>query len=699
MRGLRLPWRHPLLWLSAALFILNAAVAWRLFHVEYLSQTGTGESLTIAYARYARDHWPDLVWCRFWFGGMPFQNAYVPGLLLSAAAVSWVAHLSAAAAFHHVAAFMYAMGPVTLFWMAFRLTRSASWSFCAGLLYSLVSPSAFLVPDIRRDLGSLFWDQRLHVMAAYGDNPHVASLTLLPLAILALDLALERRRPVYYVLAALALAAVPLTNWPGAIALASAVLAYGLSMPVLSRDREGAVPAWLRNWLRMLGLGALAYALAIPWMLPSTILSTQAAVQGFEAADRFSPRHLLYIAILALCTWILLRVFAAAKAPAYLRFFLLFFFYMGAITLAWYWLGVTLLAQPNRFHMAMEMGFTLSLVFAVRLLFQDRAATVRERLRLPVAVAFALLCVVQFVQYRNYARRLIRGIDITQTSEYKTARWFDRHMPDSRVMVPGSTTFWMNVFTDTPQLAGCCLQSVRTQTIPIASYGINTDLTAENRAVENSLLWFQALGVRAVAVSGPRSTEVYKPFLHPHKFEGRLPVLRRDGDDVIYEVPWRYYSIAHAIQPGDLVERTPINGVDTGPLAPYVAAIERPDAPELRVRWPDNETIVITGDVKPGQIVSVQENAHPGWHATVDGSPRRVFADKLGLMAVAPNCSGNCTIVLRYDGGAELRVAHWINRAAIAACLLWILLAWWGRTPVLRGSSRPRRSLPRHNVP
>ncbi len=725
MRGVRLPWRHPLLWLSAALFILNAAVAWRLFHVEYLSQTGTGESLTIAYTRYARDHWPDLVWCRFWFGGMPFQNAYVPGLLLSAAAVSWAAHLSAAAAFHHVAAFMYSMGPVTLFWMAFRLTRSASWSFSAGLLYSLVSPSAFLVPDIRRDLGSLFWDQRLHVMAAYGDNPHVASLTLLPLAILALDLALEKKRPVYYVLAALALAAVPLTNWPGAIALASAVLAYALSMPVMSRDadvpsRDADVPSRDRLlsrdllsrdllsrdrqgavlvWLRMLGLAALAYALAIPWMLPSTILSTQAAVQGFETADRFSPRHLLYIAILALCTWILLRLFAAARAPAYLRFFLLFFFYMGAITLAWYWLGVTLLAQPNRFHMAMEMGFTLSLVFAVRLLFQDRAATVRERLRLPIAVAFAILCVVQFVQYRSYARRLIRGIDITQTSEYKTARWFDRHMPDSRVMVPGSTTFWMNVFTDTPQLAGCCLQSVRTQTIPIASYGINTDLTAENRAVENSLLWFQALGVRAVAVSGPRSTEVYKPFLHPHKFEGRLPVLWRDGDDVIYEVPWQYYSIAHAIQPGDLVERTPINGVDTEPLAPYVAAIERPDAPELRVRWPDNETIVITGDVKPGQIVSVQENAHPGWHATVDGSPRRVFADKLGLIVVAPTCSGNCTIELRYDGGAELRVAHWINRAALAGCLLWILLAWWGRTPVLRGSPWTRRSLPRHNVP
>jgi hypothetical protein len=603
-----------------------------------------------------------LGWCRFWFGGLPFQNAYVPGLLLTAAALSSIAHISAAAAFHGVVAFMYCLGPVTLFWMAFRLTRAAGWSFCAGLAYSLISPSAFLVPEIRRDLGSLLWDQRLHTMAVYGDNPHVTSLTLLPLALLALDLALERRRPIYYVSAALALAAVPLTNWPGAIALACAVVAYGLSIA------NGG--GWLWRWTRMIGLGALAYAMAIPWMPPSTILNTQAAVQGFDPAYKFNPHHLVYVAVVVAGTWLLMRLFSAARLPEYLRFFLLFFFYMAAVTLGWYWLGVTLLGQPHRFHMAMEMGFILSLVFAARLLPQRLTA-----IRRSVAVAFAILCAFQFVQYRSYARGLIRGIDVTQTSEYKTARWFDQHMRDSRVMVPGSTTFWLNVFTDTPQLEGCCLQSVKTPTIPIAIYGIDTDLTAENRAFENSLLWFKALGVAAVAVSGPRSTEVYKPFYHPHKFEGRFLVLWRDGDDVIYEVPWRHYSLAHAMEPADLVQRPPADGVDTNPLIPYVAAIERPEAPELRVRWPDNETMVITGDLKQGQIVSVQENAHPGWHATVDGSARRVFADKLGLLTVVPNCSGNCTIELHYDGGREMRVAHWISGVALAGSLLWVLLS------------------------
>ena len=648
-------WRHPLPWLSVLLFSLNVAIAWRMFHVEYLSQTGTGVGVIIAYARYARDYWPDVNWCRFWYGGLPFRNAYVPGLPLTAAVVSALLHISAARAFYLLVSSMYCLGPVTLFWMAFRLSRAMSWSFCAGLAYSLVSPSAFLVPEIRRDLGSLFWNQRLHTMAGYSDNPHVSSLTLLPLAILALDVALEKRRPFYFVAAALALAAVPLTNWPGAIALSFAVVAYGLSR------RKSA-------WLSIAAIGVLGYALAVTWIPPSTVLATQADTQGFAPANRFGAHHLIYVMALIVLTWLLVRL--TARLPVHLRFFLLFFFFMAAVTLSWYELHVTLLAQPWRFHLAMEMGFTLSCVFGLRLLVGRW--TVLKR---PLVLAFAILCVVQLVNYRAYARRLIHGIDITKTSEYKTARWFDEHMRDSRVMVPGSTSFWLNVFTDTPQLTGCCPQGVLNQTDRIADYGIMTDLTAEKRAFENSLLWFKALGVRAVAVSGPRSTEVYKPFYHPHKFDGRLPELWRDGDDVIFGVPWRYYSIAHALEPGDLVGRTPIHGVDTAPLVPYVAAIDRPDAPDLQVRWTDHETMRITGNLAAGQIVSVQENAHPGWHATVNGSARRVFADKLGLLAVVPDCSGPCTIELHYDGGTEMTVAHWINRTAILGSLLWVM---WG---------------------
>jgi hypothetical protein len=50
-----------------------------------------------------------------------------------------------------------------------------------------------------------------------------------------------------------------------------------------------------------------------------------------------------------------------------------------------------------------------------------------------------------------------------------------------------------------------------------------------------------------------------------------------------------------------------------------------------------------------------------------------VFPDKLGFLAVVPNCSGDCTISLHYDGGIEMKVAHWINWIAVIGSLLWII--------------------------
>lgn len=104
--------------------------------------------------------------------------------------------------------------------------------------------------------------------------------------------------------AALALAAVPLTNWPGAIALTFAVLAYGLT-------QSGA--GGRRQWVAISAVGALGYALAVPWIPPSTVFTTQADAQGFLPVNRFTPHHLAYAAGLAAVTWMLLRLAAAAR--------------------------------------------------------------------------------------------------------------------------------------------------------------------------------------------------------------------------------------------------------------------------------------------------------------------------------------------------------------------------------------------------
>ena len=60
---------------------------------------------------------------------------------------------------------------------------------------------------LAQDIGDVWGPRRLHALAVYGEGPHVTALALLPVAILALDYALEHRRPLAVFGAALSLAA------------------------------------------------------------------------------------------------------------------------------------------------------------------------------------------------------------------------------------------------------------------------------------------------------------------------------------------------------------------------------------------------------------------------------------------------------------------------------------------------------------
>ena len=119
------------------------------------------------------------------------------------------------------------------------------------------------MPRIRADMGSLFGPRRFQALVPYGEGPHILSLALLPVALVTLDKALSKRTPIWYVAAALSMAAVALSNWLGTLALAVAVFAY-----LLARSRG--LINW-KVWAKTFGLAALAYALACSWIPPSTI--------------------------------------------------------------------------------------------------------------------------------------------------------------------------------------------------------------------------------------------------------------------------------------------------------------------------------------------------------------------------------------------------------------------------------------------
>jgi hypothetical protein len=234
----------------------------------------------------------------------------------------------------------------------------------------------------------------------------------------------------------------------------------------------------------------------------------------------------------------------------------------------------------------------------------------------------------------------------------------NRNWSGERVMLPGSSMYWLTAFSDTPEMGGGFDQGRTDDELRTASFWITSGV-AEN-PTELALLWLKALGVQAVGVSGAGSTEVYQDFKDPKKFEGVLEPIWRDGGDVLYRVGKAHRSLARVVPRIGLVARTPRDGDDVNPLRGYVEALEDPSMPEAQLIWTNAHTGRIMADLGAGQVVSLQIAWHRGWHARLDGKEIPIARDALGMMTIyAPE--GPLTIDLDYDGGVEMRVATWVS--------------------------------------
>jgi hypothetical protein len=380
---------------------------------------------------------------------------------------------------------------------------------------------------------------------------------------------------------------------------------------------------------------------------------------------RYTAASWIALAILSggyVLLWFVLR---RAKTTAHVQFFALFGYVLTAIVVTWYVWQVALLPQPSRYQLEMDLALLLAVVFGGAAILDRLPRRVRSAAVAAVLIALAL----QTVHSVNYARGLIRSVEPGRLSEYKIAKWMDRNRHGDRAFIAGSSSFLYNVFTDNPQFQGGHIQFAVNPFIPGVVYQIQSGTNAGARAAEVAVFWLKAFGARAIAVSGPKSTDAYRAFANPRKFDGVLPLLWREGDDAIYEVPSRSPSLAHVIPAAAVVERTPIHGLDIEPVEPYVAALDDPRYPLAAFQWKGMSEAEIRATVDHGQVIAVQVTYDPGWEAYANGKRQPVRGDAIGLMVIEPDCHGPCEISLRYTGGTDRVVTRAMSLAAMLVAL------------------------------
>lgn len=644
-------------WLLAALILaVNAAIIGPYFGVEYTRQMGSIEATFIGLARYIAAHFPNFGWFPLWYAGIPFQDAYPPLLHFIVAACSSAADVSPAFAYHAVTAVIYALCPAALFWALRSLGAAPLPSFLGTLGYSLLSPSVWLVHAIRNDAGGFLGPRRMSTLVRYGEGPHALSLLLVPIALALLHSALTRRRPFLDVLAVLSLAAVALSNWLGSVALAFVVIAYMLS----GLHRLG-----LHAWVKTACLGAAAYAVSSPWLPPSTIdtIRTNAPILVGHLRPGWP-----WVAGAFAGFALLLLLLSRLRAAPLLRFGVLSLYPPAAVTLLACWFGVSLLPQSERYHLELDMTFW----FLAAILLARIPQLPAGRYAHPLLAAACILCCFPLIaRQRAVTADEASPIAIETTAEYKISHWLGEHMPGRRVFAPGSISFWMTAFSDTFMLPGGFDNGIRNKTLWQANYGILT-----SAALPDALSLLKAFGCDAVVGGARESREWYHPYAHAGKFAS-LPELWREGPEVVYAVPRRRASLAHALLPTSLA--APLTDYrDVKPVARYVAALDDPALPDASFQWKNGDiasgAAVVTANLRPEHVVSIQITYTPGWTAVVNGRPRPVASDKIGQIVVEPACDGPCRIELSYTGGLEMTLARSACALSLAACALWLLL-------------------------
>ena len=651
------------------LLLLNLVLVRRLFVTEYLDQMGSIEGAYVAISRYLLGNWRDLSWFPLWYGGIPFQNTYPPLLHAVVALAAAVGHLSPALAHHAVTAAAYSLGAVTVYWLAYTLAGDWKAALITGLLYSVVSPSAFLVTAIRHDLGSVWYPRRFQALVQYGEGPHVMSLMLLPVAVVCVRRALERRKAWDFVWAVGACAGVALSNYLGLFSLVVMVGCYALALwaSVDTRRRPGG----------LLYIGTAAYALVAPWLPPSTLAAVRINAQRVGGPYTIGVGQ---VAALGVGVLVLAGVaWGLRGASLAVRFWTLTALAFSGISLSALWFGQYLVPQPERYHLQMEMALVgLAGLGIAALLRQSRF------MRGVVCAAVAIVCVYGALKFRRFARDQIRPIAIESTVEYRIARWLEENTPGERTFVHGSVYFWLNAFSAQSQLSGGFDQGLTNQLLPGFVFQVYSGMNAGEREGEIAVAWLKAFGVSTVSVGGPQSREHYKVYRNARKFEGLLEEIWREGDDAIYRIPRRSKSLAHAMRREDLAPALPVYFTLIEGLRPYLAALDNPAYPEAQMHWTRAGAFMITADLRREQILSVQESYDAGWEAKSKGRVVPVSKDGLGQMTIEPGCEGACVVTVEFTGGWEMRIATW------AQWLVVLLGGAWLAVPFARGFSTTR---------
>jgi hypothetical protein len=602
-----------------AIFAVQALLIAPLFSGEFTRYRGSIEAAYITDARFIVDHFPDLSWNPLWYLGFPFEWFYTPLLPGLVALVGKVIG-DVPAAYRIVAAAGYALGPAALYVATREITRSRAAAVFGALAFMFLPSVSYLLPGLQGDAAAFSgaalpppW--RLVALVEYGEGPHVLSLSLALLALAAGARYIRAPSGPRLLIAVVAVVAVALTNLIGVL---GAAVFLGL-VPASERIGGRAEGRYARLFL----IGVLASLLSMGWYSLGFIRAVFGfSTPGAGGGTAYLWLPVLLIATLAAVAWLDRRLpEGGALAVGWVLVF-------GAIVVARQFAGVEVAPQPIRYALELDAAAAIGIGVALAWALRKPAALRSGRIRAAASVALAAIVIaIGASGWLTVRERLGPDLSWHDWSERRVALWLSDHLaPGERAYLTGDHAFWADVFADVAQVRGGVDFAFSNPWWAHVTYQVNNGADADI-----SRLWMAALPVRYIVVTGPTSTEVYRDYADPRKFDGQLPLVFDERGVRIYEVAPVGDSRLVIADVADLA--APTSAIDRTAVSDYVKRIASGrSAATLEARGLGAWRAVV--DVKAGEQVVVRQAYDTGWHATVDGRAAVVRADPIGQLVV-----------------------------------------------------------------
>lgn len=610
-----------------------------LFRLVYLNNWASIESTFIGDGRMIAAHLPHPGWQPLWYEGTRSDYVYPPALRYGTALIARLGGVAPARAYHLYIAVMYVLGILSVYWLVRAGSHSRASALLAAAATALLSPSFLLLPAMRHD-SAFFVPQRLHVLMAYGEGPHISALAVLPAAAAAILAALRSRRLALIGAAAALSALTVANNFYGATSLAILFPIAVWSVWICER------PAGL--WLRAAAIPVLAYGLSAFWLTASYVRITSENLKLVALPGNATSRMVFAIGI-ALYALFSFRTFRGRPEHTWTVFVCGAAVAFSIWVLGAFALNLRITGDPQRLVPELDLVLILLSVSFLHRLWRSSA------LHLPLA----LLTLAAFCPAVRYVRHAWSPFPaagkLTNVYEYRIADWVHTNLAGARVFATGTVRLWLDTWFDNAQPWGGSDQGILNQRVPDPVY-----LIAHADRTDLATLWLQALGTDAIIVPGPESPEHYHDYTHPEQFRGALPVLTDQfPDTVVYSVPRVHPGIARVVDRAAMAGIDRTAGIDDeARLRKYVALVEDPAQPAALLTWHGTDEMEIDATTARGRSILIQETWDPAWHADENGQALPVRVDNAMRFMLIDVPEGAHHIRMRFRTPGENRAGQ-----------------------------------------